>query len=270
MRKRLLKIFLTVIITFAAIFFFTKSVKSFLNSHPTFKIKKIEISYLLPSTLYPLPSTEDIKKILDIDGQTSIFSLNLKQASRRLEEKPEIKKAVIIRRFPDTLIIQLEKRKPFAQICAGRYFLVDEQGVILPEPKNFPFANFPLIEGINFQMSKLKIGRKYISQNLNNTLSLAKFLSSFREFEVKKINVKDTINILLYLQVNSPDLPAWSGKTLLIKIRDVSKNAEQRNSLAKKIRLLPKVLSLHHPQDVSYIDLRFKDIMVNSRISTNR
>ncbi len=266
MRKGLLKIFLIVIITFAAIFFFTKSVKSFLNSHPRFKIKKIEIR----RTLHAARCTpEEIKEILNIDEQTSIFSLNLKEASRRLEEKPEIKRAIVIRQFPDKLIIQLEERRAVAQVGAKRYFLVDEQGVILPEPRNFPFADFPLIEGIKFQLSELKIGRKYISQNLNSGLSLIKFLSSRKNsltgFKVKKVNVKDIKNILIFLQVNSRDLPAWSGKTLLIKIRDVPHEAEQRNSLAKKIRLLPKVLSLHRPQDVSYIDLRFRDIMVGRK-----
>ena len=127
MKKRLLKIFLIVIISFPAIFFFTKSVKSFLNSHPSFKIKEIVTSY--PSyakasegrqlflsaearrakaeVTSPTYTKEEIKKILNIDEQTSIFSLNLKKASKRLEEKPEIKKAVIIRRFPDTLILSL-------------------------------------------------------------------------------------------------------------------------------------------------------------------
>ncbi|MCD6093827.1 MAG: FtsQ-type POTRA domain-containing protein [Candidatus Omnitrophica bacterium] len=291
MKKHLLKIFLIVIIFFLVIFFFTKSVKSFLNTHPAFKIKKIATSHKpypnghRQATGYRLKE-EEIKKILNISEQTSIFSLNLKKASKRLEEKPEIKKAVIIRRFPDTLIIQLKERKPVAQIGVRRYFLIDEEGVILPGPKNFPFANFPLIEGIDFPLSEPKIGRRYISQNLYSGLSIIKFLSSFGEFtplevpatggavasgdllltgfKLKKINVKDVKNILLYLQIDSPDLSAWSGKTVLIKI-NIPEDNEAKNALKKKIRLLKEILPLHRPQDVKYIDLRFKDIMVGRK-----
>jgi len=290
MKKRLLKIFLIVIISFPAIFFFTKSVKSFLNSHPSFKIKEIVTSY--PSyakasegrqlflsaearrakaeVTSPTYTKEEIKKILNIDEQTSIFSLNLKKASKRLEEKPEIKKAVIIRRFPDTLIIQLKERKAVAQIGARRYFLIDEEGVILPGAKNFPFVNFPLIEGIDFPLSEPKIGRRYISQNLYSGLSIIKFLSSFRgrnslrEFKLKKINVKDVKNILLYLQIDSPNLSAWSGKTVLIKI-NIPEDNEAKDALKKKVKLLKEILPFHRPQDVKYIDLRFKDIMVGKK-----
>ncbi len=278
MRKCLPKIFLAAVIVFPAIFFFTRSVKSFLNTYPAFKIKKIATSYQPPVTSYQSPVTshpktedshqlqeEDIKKILNIDEQTSIFFLDLKEASQKLEQKAEIKKAVVGRQFPDKLIIQLEKRIPSAQIHSGKYFLVDEEGVILPEPKNFSFSNFPLVKGIKLLKGEIKIGKRCSSQQLNNALALIKFLSLFPEFKIKEIDAENIQDISLYFQVNSPNLPLWLGKSVLLKIKSSPWDNEEKDVLREKIRLLSEILSFHQPQDVKYIDLRFEDIMVRKR-----
>jgi len=237
-----------------------------LNNYPAFKIKNIEIQYISPSSFsLSKEKEEDIKKSLNIGEHINVFSLDLKKISQKLEDAPEIKRAIATRQLPNKLIIQLQRRKAVAQIKAGRYFLIDKEGIVLPGPKNFSFADIPLIEGINFKVGKTKIGKKYISQDLDSVLSLINFFSSLPNFKIKKINVRNIQNIFFYLQVNNPNLHNWLGKSILLKIRAVPKGIKEMDALRKKIGFLDEILPAHSPNKMRYIDLRFKDIIVQEK-----
>ncbi len=63
---------------------------------------------------------------------SSMFRLNLEELRKRLEGLPAVRKAYIRKVLPDTLIVEIEKRKPFLCVLKeGRAYTVDDTGVIM-------------------------------------------------------------------------------------------------------------------------------------------
>ncbi|MBU4590014.1 MAG: hypothetical protein KKG01_03730, partial [Candidatus Omnitrophica bacterium] len=84
----------------------------------------------------------------DIVG-SNIFFMDLKKLKKGIEDThAELKDVVVRRLLPNKLIVNAVLRKPVAQIRSDRYYFVDEEGVLLPDVKNFADPDFPIISGV--------------------------------------------------------------------------------------------------------------------------
>ncbi|HHY11022.1 MAG TPA: FtsQ-type POTRA domain-containing protein [Firmicutes bacterium] len=65
---------------------------------------------------------------------TNIFDVDLDKAQKTIEASPWIKAARCTRKFPDTIVIDIDERRPimFAPV-GGKMWLIDEQGRVLQE-----------------------------------------------------------------------------------------------------------------------------------------
>ncbi len=77
----------------------------------------------------------------------NILTLDLRKKSRNLETDPWIYNAVVKRKLPDTIEIEIEEREPLAVIELDSFYLVDRNGDIFKKTWDQE-QNLPLLTGL--------------------------------------------------------------------------------------------------------------------------
>ncbi len=108
-------------------------------------------------------SRTDILKLCGLPkGETQLLHLRPSEVVKNLIRSPYIKSAGAVRSLPATLRIVVEERKPVAFIYGRGLNLIDEEGVLMPIPKNHLNWNLPFITGVNETLGTL--GEKTVSR----------------------------------------------------------------------------------------------------------
>lgn len=85
---------------------------------------------------------------LGIDKGAPILGVSLSAASERLESLSWVKSAVVERRLPDTIVISLTERRPFAiWQDNGKFMLIDRNGNVVAHQNVRDFRKLPLVVG---------------------------------------------------------------------------------------------------------------------------
>lgn len=93
-------------------------------------------------------SSADILASLGVKTGSAIFAFDPTLAHSRLMQLPWIEKAVVERRLPDKIYIQLTERKPVARWQREKKIsLIDANGKELPDSNQPDFAKLPLLVG---------------------------------------------------------------------------------------------------------------------------
>lgn len=82
-----------------------------------------------------------------IEKGDNILAINLKEKSRILEKDPWVYKAVVKRRLPDRIEIQIKEREPLAVIQLDNFYLVDRHGDIFEKIERSE-TDLPLLTGL--------------------------------------------------------------------------------------------------------------------------
>ena len=119
-----------------------------------------------------LLSTEAILKLVRVDPGVRITAISLADIQRRLESNPYIETALVSRRFPSTLQIEVVERIPVAFLAGSRLFAVDKNGVLLPVLHSTALGSLPVINGVG--RFPEKPGRPVPSERVLQALELLK------------------------------------------------------------------------------------------------
>jgi cell division protein FtsQ len=94
---------------------------------------------------------EQLLALADLRQGMPLFGFNLPEAERRIRQHPWIDRISITRSWPDTLLIQVQERRPLALInLEGRgLHYVDQDGVIFAPIGPGQDLDFPVITGIS-------------------------------------------------------------------------------------------------------------------------
>ncbi|MGO9307779.1 MAG: cell division protein FtsQ/DivIB [Spirochaetia bacterium] len=101
-----------------------------------------------------VPLTDDQVLLLSgIQGGEHWYNVSLSSIQRRLEASPLVRRAVVTKIFPDTILLTLWGRQPAALMLAtaeGRSFpvLVDEDGVIFKVGTSSADLDLPVVSGL--------------------------------------------------------------------------------------------------------------------------
>ena len=249
--KKTFKFLLAVFIVTSIGLGFVK-LKYMLTDSGSFVIKGIEVRlHDEYDTVRNVP-IDDISK--DVVG-TNIFFTDLNALKEKIESAhPEFKDVLIRRLLPNKLIVNAVERKRVAQIQSDRYYFVDEEGVLLPDVKNFPEEDFPIITGLGINLAKLTSSKfsDFERENLNKTLGLLREIKSnerLSQYKVRIIDITDPGNVSFLFESFNVE----------IKIG----NTDFSNRLLILSTLLDQIES-----DISsfkYIDLRFEDPILGPR-----
>ncbi len=106
-------------------------------------------------------SRQEVLAMLDLEPGRGLLLIDLVQAQRSLETHPWIRRAVIRRSFPDTLLIELDEREPVAVLktgTGGREFLLDREGRLISEGVPMADEGLPILTGVDYTDAILETG----------------------------------------------------------------------------------------------------------------
>ena len=224
-----------------------KGVSAILFKSDYFTMKNINLEGA-DSTLY----LGSISNILNPKKGLNIFRVDLKSCETAIRRKhPGLKDVRVRRLLPDTIEVSYDIRRPFCQIDSGRFYIVSEEGVILPNPRRSPDPILPIITGTKLSGNDLLPGRKTNSRSLTRAMTLLKEIGETdfsQKYNIVKINAYDVQNPSLYLEDGTRiEIGEYSFKERYKVFEDIMR---ELNAKGKKAKV---------------IDLRFEDVVVLPR-----
>jgi cell division protein FtsQ len=197
-------------------------------------------------------STKEAARYCDIDLPQNIINLDLRLlANHILQIHPDLKQAQVERKLPNTLVINIERRNPVAQVAVhNEYYLVDKEAFIICKI-NYQKKDLAVIDGLrSSEINDIEKGT-CLSEKLKIALRL---LDSYRS-----IISENTYKVLSIDVSNSRNYVIFISDGLEIRLG--------RDSFDSKLRNLSLILKDNNVPSDSYIDLRFKDVTVGPRKS---
>ena len=190
-RRGLLKNASHLLLILVVLSFLGRWFHEFLRTSSSFNIEKIEIQGL--NRL----KEKEIRALLSLEPSQNIFAINPKRIRERIETHPRIKEAVVHRRPPKRVAIQIREREPLALISQGGDLLgIDSSGVPFPLIEPLKGIDLPFITGI--ESSGIIIGEESNSTNLRMALEILTTILSLKGDlyrQVSEINVEDGITL---------------------------------------------------------------------------
>lgn len=174
----------------------------------------------------------------------SLFSVSTQDVNCSLESIPTVRRASVVKRYPDTLVIKISQRKPVLRIeVDDRIRGVSEDGVILPLPKTHDFKGLPLAKGLD--VSGTKPGARVKNDFFPQLLDMCESISCSAAGKLQAgsvIEAVDGMEVRVKLQ---------KGRPVLIFSLD-----DARRQLEKYLHVMP--LLSPKVDECASLDLRFK------------
>ena len=215
----------------------------FLNS-PDFIIKEVELRG------ENVPGSYLADELSRMAVSENIFAVNLKDIENSVKRDYfEIKDIHVKRILPDKMVFYVERRKAIALLNSKQYYSVDDEGMILKDASENRLERLPVIKGINVR--EKDIGKRLISPAWGKVRELLE--------ELSKTGIAESYDISQIDAANSGNLSFYIDDGLQIKIG--GEDFKKRLGDLKRVLSDPEIDS----SDISYIDLRFKDIVIGPK-----
>jgi cell division protein FtsQ len=211
-----------------------------LMSSPRFAVAEIEVRGA--SRL----SRDAIVAAAGLAPGVNLFRLDARAAMRGVEALPEVRRAEVVRHFPNRVVVHVEERRPFTLVHAGRLHWVDEQGRPAGAEPRAVAVPVPVISGLSADELASAAGAP--SERVSNGLALLRLLlrsGSPLTAQISEIDVS---------RPEGPVLFTVEG----VEVRLGREDWETR--LPRLQGVLAQVAS--SGEAVSSIDLRFRDLVV--------
>ena len=199
------------------------------------------------STLKSIESTE----LSNLKGK-NLFDIDLQKIQSQLQRRyPQYRQLMVLKRFPDQILVVAKKRSPLAQAkIKGRQVALDGNGIVLSTSGDFE-DNLPLITGIHTIKGNVQAGAVLESEDLRLALNIIKMFKaekSLSSYRISKIDIANLSEIYFYILDNL---------RIVIDQEDVG----------HQLQLLGLVLSQAKidTNKVRYVDLRFKEPILGKR-----
>ena len=209
---------------------------------PFFKVSAISVS----GNRYV--STEDICRIAGVYKGQHLLEVETGKASKTLVKDLRIEKASVRRVFPNGLFIEVEERRPVANIaCEYGYLDLDRQGMVLNAYRNKHFQSIPFIDGI-------KIQNLYIGDHVKDpvVLKTLEYLANINE---------DMLGGLTEVELADPShVVAFTTNAVEVRIGELEgleKKAKLTQDFLEELRITK--------HQMEYIDLSFSKPLVKFR-----
>ncbi len=211
----------------------------------TFSLQTIEVNG------NRLIKTEHILGQFNLDIGANVTILNLVEIQQSIEKHPYVKAALVSRRLPSSLQIDIIERKPVAYISQiGKPLsATDREGTLLPLRTGMLLGSLPVITGIedlsNEAGELMKSDR--VAKAIDLLMSNQKISTAYYQ-SLSEVHYDPKTGYVLYF--NDGRFPVLFGR------ENFSKKAEKIFIFINKIKRENKYNKL------SYVDLRFEDQVV--------
>jgi len=182
-----------------------------------------------------------------VEPGTSLFRLDPRAIAGRVAAIPEIRRADVVREFPDRVVISVEERRPFTLVHSGRLHWLDEEGRLLGASPEAVVPQVPVVSGLSDD--EVASMRSAPSPKALAAIALIRALlrtGSALAAEISEIDMSRKDGPLLY---------TIDG----VEVRLGTEEWEEQ--LAR----LEGVLTQVADQDVRSVDLRFRDQVILRR-----
>lgn len=242
-KKKTPKAIFLILLVLLLIFVGIKVITGSLSNISYFNVEKI---IMTDSSL----TTDEIARYCNIKLPVNIFRINLGQVASNIKMlHPELKKVIVSRKLPDTLIINTYRRQPVAEInIDDKYYRIDAEGFILPDGYSSSNAELVDIAGVRDFLILGSILKVSESKRLHDALDILEIL-------------KDN-EILKDYCISQIDVSNYRNPTFTINDRVQVKL--KKEELEEKIKVLGENLPSIKLDEVEYIDLRFKDVIIGT------
>ncbi len=190
-------------------------------------------------------SPAEVREAAAISPGENLFRLNSEEVVARLRQLGPVKRAEVIRSFPNRVTLVVEERVPFTLAQAGRLYWLDEDGVSLgPEPRAVT-PRLPVITGIRPEETR---SGGAAAEDARAAVSLIRSMlrtGSSLTREISEIHMSGADGPVLY---------TVDG----IEVRLGTTDWEDR--LGRLDGVLTQIRSLGEPME--YVDLRFRGQVV--------
>jgi len=175
----------------------------------------------------------------------SIFFADTKNMEKKaLTGFPRIESLSILKKYPQTLEVQIKERRPVAVFCQNECFFIDGNGIIFA-PLETPFLTGFIVRQTPEQKESY-VGEQAVQKNIMQELA-----------KIEK-NLKDNFNInISEALISSPlrlDVRTSENWQIYFDL-----NSDMNLQLVKLNSLLKNEISQNAREKLEYIDLRFKD-----------
>ncbi len=209
----------------------------FLTS-PRFAVASIEVQGAQRLT------DSEVRGVAGITLGENLFRLDGERVAARLMRLRPVKRAEVIRSFPNRVTLVVEERMPFTLAQAGRLYWLDENGVSLgPEPRAVA-PRLPVITGLPPE----ELGEAPPADRARAAISLIRSLVRTGSALTREISEIDMS------RADGPVLYTVEGVEVRLG------NADWEGRLARLDGVLAQIKSAGEP--VEYVDLRFKGQVV--------
>ena len=120
-------------------------VYAYLLEDPLFRVRGVDVGGCEKL------SRETLLSLARVEGMPNLFTVNLKDVSRRLEDHPWIEYVVVRKTFPNKISIQVEERKPIAILQLEELYYIDAKGMIFSRVGEKDGYNYPFLTGLDRQ-----------------------------------------------------------------------------------------------------------------------
>lgn len=235
----------TLVVVIIGMVFIVLQINNWVAISDTFSLQAIEVNG------NRLIKTEDILGQFNLENGVNVTNLNLAKIQQSIEKHPYVKAALVSRRLPSSLQIDIIERKPVAYISQSGKPLsaTDREGTLLPLGTGILLGSLPVITGIedlpNDVGELIKSDRvtKAIDLLMSNQKISTAYYQSFSE-----VHYDPKTGYVLYF--NDGRFPVLFGR------ENFSKKAE------KNFIFINKIKSENRYNKLSYVDLRFEDQVV--------
>ena len=146
-------------------------------------------------------SKEDVLRLADIPIGGNIFYLNTGKIIEKLKNNTYINNVTISRKFPDTIIIQVEERKAeYYSVLNEESFVIDNNGIVLEKVSDTKGKKLTLL--VDSGLKELQIGKvipDHDSRKLQAIRDIATLIDSNKSgIALTKLDISDMLNITIY------------------------------------------------------------------------
>lgn len=168
---------------------------TFFLKAPIFNINAIEVEG------NKIISKEDIVERSKLQRGGNIFYINIKKYKNNIMTNPYILSVNIKRKFPDTIIFQVNERNAFFYGNVGdEYYIIDEETRLLEKRKDMDGLNLIKIEGLQFEGKSL--GSTLYSEKDREKGMISEFAKiitrNISGVNITSIDLSDFLNIKVY------------------------------------------------------------------------
>lgn len=130
-----------VVITVVSICFL--SLYNYLLTSPYMRLEQVDMTGVDPKM------RDELIRMCGLDAGQGLLSLHLYELKRKMEAHPWIRTAKLERRFPHTLVVEVEKQTPAALARTDDFYYVNRWGEIFKQVSEAEDMDLPVITGLS-------------------------------------------------------------------------------------------------------------------------